>query len=156
MDDPVPILLIASTDTASRRTLEDELRRRYGADYEVVVCVDYAHGRAVLEGLRRWKRAVALILGCYGPGDHGGLDFLRRAYGYHPAAKRGVVVTWGDFASAPTVFRALSQGYAEFLVIRPERPRDEEFHGAVTDALDDWHLAQGVGFEAVRLIGDGR
>ncbi|MBT2247797.1 FAD-dependent oxidoreductase [Arthrobacter sp. BHU FT2] len=154
MDDPVPILLIASTDTASRRTLEDELRRRYGADYEVVVCVDYAHGRAVLEGLRRWKRAVALILGCYGPGDQGGLDFLRRAYGYHPAAKRGVVVTWGDFASAPTVFRALSQGYAEFLVIRPERPRDEEFHGAVTDALDDWHLAQGVGFEAVRLIGE--
>lgn len=154
MDHSVPIMLIATTDPDSRRILGDELRRRYGADYEVVACADYAHGRAVLEGLRRWNRPVALILGCYGPGDRGGLDFLRRAYGFHPAAKRGVVVTWGDFASAPTVFRAIAQGYAELMIIRPERLRDEEFHGAITDALDDWHLAQGVGFEAVRLIGE--
>lgn len=147
-------MLLATTDPNSRRILEDELRRRYGADYEVVACADYAHGRAVLEGLRRWNRPVALILGCYGPADRSGLDFLRRAYGFHPAAKRGVVVTWGDFASAPTVFRAIAQGYAELVIIRPERSRDEEFHGAITDALDDWHLAQGVGFEAVRLIGE--
>ncbi|MGC0237397.1 FAD-dependent oxidoreductase [Arthrobacter sp. SD76] len=153
MDDSVPIMLIATPDPASRRILEDELRRRYGADYEVVACAGHAHGRAVLEGLRHWNRQVALILGCYGPADRGGLDFLRRAYGFHPAAKRGVVVTWGDFESAPTVFQAIAQGYAELLIIRPERPRDEEFHGAITDALDDWHLAQGVGFEAVRLIG---
>ncbi|MGM9471390.1 FAD-dependent oxidoreductase [Pseudarthrobacter sp. YS3] len=154
MDDSVPILLIATTDPDSRRILEDELRRRYGADYEVVACAGYAHGRAALEGLRRWDRPVALILGCYGPADRGGLDFLRRAYGFHPAAKRAVVVTWGDFASAPTIFRAIAQGHAELLIIRPEKTRDEEFHGAITDALDDWHLAQGVGFEAVRLIGE--
>ncbi len=154
MDHSVPIMLIATKDSASRHILEDELRRRYGADYEVVACADHAHGRAVLEGLRRWNRPVALILGCYGPADRGGLDFLRRAYGFHPAAKRGVVVTWGDFASAPTVFRAVGQGYAELVIIRPERSRDEEFHGAITDALDDWHLAQGLGFEAVRLIGE--
>lgn len=154
MDDSVPVMLIASTDPTSRRVLGDELRRRYGADYEVVACAGHAHGRAVLEGLRRWNRQVALILGCYGPADRGGLDFLRRAYVFHPAAKRGVVVIWGDFASAPTVFRAIAQGYAEFVIIRPERSRDEEFHGAITDALDDWHLAQGVGFEAVRLIGE--
>ena len=41
-------------------------------------------------------------------------------------------------------------------MLRPERRRDEEFHGAITDALDDWHLAQGIGFEAVRLIGEQR
>ncbi len=153
MDQSVPVMLLATTDPTSRRILGDELRRRYGADYEVVDCVDLAHGRAVLEGLRRWGRPVALILGCYGPDDRGGLDFLRRAYGYHPAAKRGVVVTWGDFSSAPTVFRAVAQGHADLVIIRPERLRDEEFHGAITDALDDWHLAQGGGFEAVRLIG---
>ncbi|MGX5717165.1 hypothetical protein [Arthrobacter sp. MAHUQ-56] len=67
MDDSVPVMLIATTDSASRRILGDELRRRYGADYEVVTCSGHAHGRAVLEGLRRWDRPVALILGCYGP-----------------------------------------------------------------------------------------
>ncbi|NOJ59588.1 FAD-dependent oxidoreductase [Arthrobacter sp. 260] len=154
MDPSTPIMLIATPDPVSAHVLGDELRRRYGADYEVVLCADHAHGRAVLEGLRRWNRPVALILGCYGPDDRGGLEFLRRAYGYHPAAKRGVVVTWGDFESAPTVFKAISQGYAELVIIRPQGVRDEEFHGAITDALDDWHLAQGSGFEAVRLIGE--
>jgi thioredoxin reductase (NADPH) len=97
-----------------------------------------------------------MIMGYYGPHDREGLDFLRRAYALQPAAKRAIAVTWGDFASAPTVFSAIGHGHAELVVIRPERARDEEFHGTVTDALDDWHLAQGVGFEAVRMIGELR
>ena len=63
--------------------LPDRLVRTYegyGADYEVVVCASNAHARAVLQGLRHWKRSVALIMGCYGPADRGGLDLLRRAY----------------------------------------------------------------------------
>lgn len=153
MDDSVPVMVVATTDPVSQRVLGDELRRRYGADYEVLECSTHAHGRAVLEGLRRWGRAVALVLACYGPADRGGLGFLRTAYGFHPAAKRGVVVTWGDFPSAPAVFRAIAQGDAELMVIRPGRARDEEFHGAITDVLDDWHLSRGGGFEVARLIG---
>jgi thioredoxin reductase (NADPH) len=156
VDDVEPVLLLATTDPASRAVIGSELRRRYGTDYEVVVCADYAHARAVLEGLRRWGRQVALIIGCYGPGDRDGLDFLRRAYGLHPSAKRVIAVVWGDFESTSTVFAAIAHGHAELLVLRPERERDEEFHGALTDALDDWHLAQGIGFEAVRLIGEQR
>jgi thioredoxin reductase (NADPH) len=156
VDETSPVLLLATTDPTSREVLGSELRRRYGADYEVVVCADYAHARAVLEGLRRWERPVALVVGYYGPEDRQGLDFLRRAYALHPAAKRAVGVTWGDFASAPTVFAAIAQGHADLSLLRPERPRDEEFHGTVTDALDDWHLAQGAGFAAVRLIGEQR
>ncbi len=63
MDDSAPVMLLATKDPVSRAILGDELRRRYGADYEVVVCGDHAHARAVLEGLRRWHRAVALIVG---------------------------------------------------------------------------------------------
>ena len=154
MDVTDPVLLLATVDATSREVLGSELRRRYGGDYEVVVCADYAHARAILEGLRRWDRPVALIIGYYGPQDREGLDFLRRAYQLHPAAKRAVAVTWGDFASAPTVFSAIGHGHAELVLIRPERQRDEEFHGSVTDALDDWHLTRGLGFSAIRLIGE--
>lgn len=156
MDEVDPVLLLATTDPASREVIGSELRRRYGGDYEVVVCADYAHARAVLAGLRRWDRQVALVIGCYGPGDRDGLEFLRRAYALHPSAKRAVAVTWGDFESARPVFEAISHGHAELSLLRPERRRDEEFHGAITDALDDWQLAQGIGFEAVRLIGEAR
>jgi thioredoxin reductase (NADPH) len=156
VDDVDPVLLLATTDPASRDVVGTELRRRYGGDYEVVVCSDYAHARAVLEGLRRWGRQVALVLACFGPEDRGGLDFLRRAYALHPSAKRAVVAIWGDFASTKDVFAAIAHGHAELLLLRPERRRDEEFHGSIADALDDWQLAQGIGAEAVRLIGEQR
>ncbi len=156
MSDVDPVLLLATTDADSRTVLASELRRRYGGDYEVVVCADYAHARAVLEGLRRWQRAVALVIACYGPDDRDGIGFLRRAYSLHPSAKRAICAVWGDFASTPDVFAAIGQGNAELVLLRPERRRDEEFHGAIVDALDDWHLAQGIGFEAVRIIGEQR
>ena len=157
MDEYVePVMLLATSDPTTRTVIGAELRRRYGADYEVVVCADYAHARAILEGLRRWNRQVALVIGCYGPDDREGLNFLRRAYALHPSAKRAIAVIWGDFASTPAVFSAIAHGHAELLLLRPERPRDEEFHGSISDALDDWHLAQGIGFEAVRLVGEQR
>ncbi len=153
MADLEPIMLLATTDDATREVLSAELRRRYGADYEVVVRADYGAARSALEGSVTAGRPVAMIISCYGPHDRDGLEFLRMAKVLHPAAKRAVVVIWGQFASAPTVFRAISQGHADFALVRPERVRDEEFHGAITDALDDWQLTQGIGFAAVRIIG---
>ncbi len=96
------------------------------------------------------------VIGYYGPDDRDGLDFLRRAYALHPSAKRAVAVAWGNFASAAPVFAAIAHGHAGAVAGASERSRDEEFHGSVTDALDDWNLAQGLGFEAVRLIGEAR
>jgi thioredoxin reductase (NADPH) len=148
-----PVILLATVDDESRAVLDSELRRRYSTDYEVVTSVGYDHARAVLEGLRRLHRDVAMVVSGYGPDDRDGLSFLRRARSIHPSAKRVVVVRWGDFESAAPVFRAIADGHAELQVVRPERRRDEEFHGAITDVLDDWHLAQGDGFEAVRIIG---
>jgi thioredoxin reductase (NADPH) len=151
---PLPVILLATVDDDSLTVLDGELRRRYASDYEVVTCADYGHARAVLEGLRRWERDVALVLAFYGPRDREGLEFLRRSRAIHPSAKRVVAVEWGNFESREPVFHALAEGHLESLLIRPERPRDEEFHGGVSDLLHDWHWAQGTsGFEAVRLIG---
>ena len=95
-----------------------------------------------------------MILSFYGPRDREGLHYLRRARSIHPSAKRVVVVEWGNFESRGPVFRAIAEGHLENLLIRPERPRDEEFHGGVSDLLQDWHWAQGTsGFEAVRIFG---
>ena len=150
----LPVILVATSDDDSRAVLDAEMRRRYAADYEVITCRRYAHAQAILDGLRRWERDVALILSFYGPRDRDGLDFLRRARSIHPSAKRVVAVEWGNFESRGPVFRAIGEGHLENFLIRPERPRDEEFHGGVGDLLHDWHWAQGTsGFEAVRVIG---
>ena len=150
----LPVILVATSDDDTRGVLDAEMRRRYATDYEVITCRRYAHAQAILDGLRRWERDVAMILSFYGPKDPDGLNFLRRARSIHPTAKRVVVVEWGNFDSRGPIFRAIAEGHVENFLIRPERPRDEEFHGGIGDLLHDWHWAQGTsGFEAVRVIG---
>jgi thioredoxin reductase (NADPH) len=151
---PPPVVLLSTTDPDSMSVLDAEMRHRYASDYEVITCNRHEHAHAVLDGLRRWQRDVALVIACYGRDDAGGLDLLRRARSIHPSAKRVAVLEWGNFDARGPVFHAIAEGDLENFVIRPERPRDEEFHGAITDLLHDWHWAQGTsGFEAVRIIG---
>ena len=52
------------------------------------------------------------------------------------------------------MFDALGSGNIDLYLLRPEQPRDEEFHRAITESLEDWALTRGGGFEAVRIIGD--
>lgn len=148
------MLLVASADPATLAVLDAEMRHRYAVDYEVVTCDRYAHGRAILEGLRRWGRDVAMVMSFFGPRDEEGLTFLRRARALAPSAKRVIVVEWGRFGSRGPVFRAIAEGYLDNFLVRPERTRDEEFHGGVSDLLYDWQWSQGSGtFEAVRCVG---
>lgn len=149
-----PVLVVASPDTTSRTTLERELRVRYGAEYTVLARSTYPAAELLLAELARQQQPVALVVATHGPGDVDGIDFLGHARGLQPTAKRALCVTWGDFASASTVFAAMAAGQADLTLVRPEHVRDEEFHSAVSDALVDWHMAQGTSFEAVRIIGE--
>lgn len=148
-----PVMLLVTEDADSLSVLDGELRRRYGTDYEVITCRSYEHARAVLDGLRHWRRNVALIMAFYGATDRHALLFMRRARSVHPSAKRAIVVRWGEFDASQPVFQAIAQGHADVTLVRPERSRDEEFHGTITDVLDDWNWAQDRGFEAVRMVG---
>src|SRR5262245_23827932 len=91
-DELPPVMVLATVDEETRAVLDRELRTRYGTDYEVITTRGYDHARAVLEGLRRWERPVAMVLTSYSPADREGLNFMRRARAVHPAAKRVVVV----------------------------------------------------------------
>ena len=138
-----PVILVATVDSESRGILDRELRGRYGSDYEIVTCdststaTPSSTASDAGDATSPWcSRASTGV-------DRDGLTFLRRARAIHPSAKRTVVVTWGDFDSAAPVFRAIAEGHAEAQLLRPERRRDEEFHGSITDLLDDWHLIAG-------------
>jgi thioredoxin reductase (NADPH) len=149
-----PAIVIVTTDEHSRTVLVNEMSSRYQSDYDVRCASDPAGGRALLEDLSGRGTDVALVLAHFGPLDRSGLEFLVEVRSIAPTAQRGVVVQWGDFASAGEVFASLTAGQVDLSLVRPEQRRDEEFHSAITDALEDWQLARGDGFEAVRIIGE--
>jgi thioredoxin reductase (NADPH) len=154
LDDAAPVIMVASDALQTRTVLAEEVRKRYGGDYEVVVSDDLKDTTSHLTRLAKQERDVALILAGYSRNDPDGLRVLERARALHPVAKRAVVVTWGEFELAKEVFAAFGEGSIDGYLVRPEHPRDEEFHDGVTEILHAWQLARGQGFEAVRIIGD--
>ena len=147
-----PAIVFLSHDEVTRHVLGDELRRRYGADYDVVEC-DPARPLADVVGAHADTGGpVAVVLAAFGPDDPATIDDLAAIREVYPGARRGVVVSWGDFGRAGEIFEAVTLGRAEFFLIRPERRRDEEFHRSLCEVLEDWSSAQAGGFEAVRII----
>ncbi|HJR93570.1 MAG TPA: FAD-dependent oxidoreductase [Acidimicrobiia bacterium] len=149
-----PIILLVGRHRQTRTFVGDELSKRYSDDYAIVIADSPNEGLEALTALHADDSPVALVLAAFTDEDTEAIGFLDRARALHPTARRAVIVIWGDFARAQAVFDALALGEIDFYLLRPEHPRDEEFHGAITGALEDWAVGQGAGFEAVTLIGE--
>jgi thioredoxin reductase (NADPH) len=154
LDDDRPAIAAIAQDPRTLATVAGELHKRYGDDYRIETCDDPARAAEVLDGLAREGCAVALVLAGFADDDAEGLSVMASVRQNHPLARRGLVVNWGDFGRAQAVFDAMGAGQIDLYLIRPEHDRDEEFHRSVTEALEDWSVARGGGFEAVRMIGD--
>jgi thioredoxin reductase (NADPH) len=152
--DHEPVIVVVAAEASTRARLERECTTRYGADYDVAVREGLREGVAVLEELRAQERPVALVLVGHSTADPHGIELLVFSRELHPAAKRALVLTWGEFALAGEVFDAVGRGEADLYLIRPEHDRDEEFHRGVVEALEDWAAGMGSGFEAVQVIDD--
>jgi thioredoxin reductase (NADPH) len=149
-----PAIVCVSVDDATRERVGAEVRKRYGDDYEVLVLGSPARAGDEFTALRERGCDVALVLANTGPHDPGAIELLDHVRTVHPTARRAALVRWGDFERTRETFDALACGQIDQIVVRPEHERDEEFHGSVTGALEDWTLEQGTPFEAVRIIGD--
>jgi thioredoxin reductase/ActR/RegA family two-component response regulator len=149
-----PIILLMSRDRETREFLDGEIRKRYGSDYIVVTRENPKDALSELDGWRVGPAPVALVLSGYGGPDGDGIDFMIRVRSLHPTAKRVVVVQWGDFQTARPIFQAVTLGRVDYWLMKPEQPRDEEFHRSITEVLEDWSAGREGGFEAVRIIGE--
>lgn len=149
-----PAIFVVTRAPRTMRALADEVVKRYGHDYRVETCDDPQRSIDLLQQLKSARIDVALVLAGFSDDDPDGLETIASVKAIHPAARRGAVVNWGDFGRAQALFDAMGDGQLDLYLVRPEHPRDEEFHRAVTESLEDWALGRGAGFEAVRLIGD--
>jgi thioredoxin reductase (NADPH) len=130
------------------------LRKRYGADYQVVTAGSAGSALEVLGGLRDAGRQVALVLaGQWLPGGTG-TGLLAQVRQLHPAARRVLLISWGDQASLEPMLEATVLGDIDGYVVRPGPSPDERFHRFVTEQLDEWGRSNLPGLEVVRVVGD--
>jgi len=147
-------IVVVSRDSGTREILRQELCKRYGADYQIVVCGRPAELESWMRDLRAAGLPVVLVIGGVSAQDPDGVGALARIRGIDPTALRVAAVGWGDWDSVRSVFDAVTVGTVDRWVTRPVQAPAEEFHRSITEFLREWSSQRGDGFEAVQVIGE--
>jgi thioredoxin reductase (NADPH) len=162
-----PVLMVVDDSPRSLGTLDGTLRRRYGRDYQVISEVSPAAALGHLRELQAAGSPVTVVMAASGMTAMPAADFLAQARSITPAAKRVLVVPRGgpaapslrlpvplvaDRQAATPVLRAIALGRIDAYLPAPGAGRDEVFHGAVSDLLEEQTYDAAPALPAVRII----
>jgi thioredoxin reductase len=147
-------IVLVCREPGAREILGRELSKRYGADYQIVVCVRPAELETRMRDLLAAGLPVAMVVGGVGAQDRDGIEVLAAIRAIDATAIRVATVRWGDWESARSIFDAITLGKIDHWVTRPVQAPAEEFHRSITEFLREWSSRRDGGYEAVRVIGE--
>jgi thioredoxin reductase (NADPH) len=151
---PEPMLVAVDSGTVSFRRIEYELKKRYSEDYRVVALPSSKWGLKRLGEFKAAGEEVALVLADQWMPDMRGTEFLARARHLFPAAKRALLVEWGDETAQGPVLRSMTLGHIDYYVHKPERSGDEHFHRLISEFLYEWSEAHRPALQEIRVVGE--
>jgi thioredoxin reductase (NADPH) len=147
-----PVLMAVDDDPAALGPVEDELRKRYGKDYDVRCLISPEAALRELAHLEAAGGEVALVLADQWMPGLTGIEFLDQVRELHPEAQRAVLITWTEQSVAPVLPVALLRQID--WITKPWRPGDEHFHQAIGQFLYRWALSHRPRFVSARVVGE--
>jgi len=166
-----PVLMVVDGNPSSLAMLDGTLRRRYGHDYLIISEAAPATALGRLRELRAAGHPVAVVLADSAIAELPAADFLAQARSVQPTAKRVLVIPRGgpaapslrvpvplvaDRQAATPVLRAIAHGMIDSYLPAPGAGRDEGFHRAVSELLEEWAHDAAPVLPAVRIIAGQR
>ena len=149
-----PVLLIVDDDPQGRGVAKSELRKRYGADYEVI-CVGSADDPLrLLAKLRDDRRRVSVVLAGEPMSQLTGTELLARVREFHSTAKRLLLVDWQFGPPPEPILEAIALDHIDAYAGMPTMVPDEEFHLSVTELLAKWARSNLPRPEVMRVVGE--
>jgi thioredoxin reductase (NADPH) len=149
-----PVVLVVDDDLRARGLVEGELRKRYGADYQVI-CVGSADDPpGLLAKLRDDQRRVAIVLAGESVSELTGTKLLARVREFDSTAGR-VLLIHREYGPPPEpILQAIALGHIDAYAGRPATVPAEEFHLTVTELLEKWARSNLPGPEVMRVVGE--
>ena len=155
---PRPVIFALLGGEEDEQLVQEELSRRYAADYEVRCTASPATARSELTRLRDDDRPVALVLADELGPDGGGESFFDLVRGLHPLAKRVLLIDWGGWSDpevSAALLAAMAAARVDYYAAKPRSRPDEDFHRLVAELLQEWSRAHSPAASEATLIGAG-
>jgi CheY-like chemotaxis protein len=136
-----PALVAVHGNPRMLAALEQALRRRFGLDYQIVGADAPAAALEVLGRLNQAGEQVALLLADESLEGMTGVELLCQAHALHPAAKRVLLITYGDAAAGVAALQAMALGQLDHWLNTPFGPPELRLYPAVSELLSQWARA---------------
>ncbi|MGA9800238.1 MAG: FAD-dependent oxidoreductase [Terriglobales bacterium] len=145
-----PILLSVDDDSDVLRSIERDLRSKYGAEYRVIGSDSPEGALDLLKQLKVRNDSVALLLADQRMPRMDGVEFLQQAMRIFPKAKRALLTAYTDMNAAVS---AINQANINYFFLKPWDPPAEHLYPQLDDLLDDWQATYRPTFEGIRVLG---
>jgi thioredoxin reductase (NADPH) len=150
-----PAIVVVDRNPESLKMIEGELKRRYEHEYLIVCKRSTTSALAALKTMADAGDPVAVVLAEQWMEDLEGGKFLEHARGFHPDAKRALLMKWGAWGDRPTadaVLHAMALGHIDYYVLKPWRSGDELFHRTISEFLHEWSRLNRPESKEIRIV----
>jgi thioredoxin reductase (NADPH) len=147
---PKPVILAVDDDISVLEAVIQDLRRQYGANYRILRA---GSGQAALDTCTQLQQrgdAVALFLSDQRMPGMTGVEFLEKAQGLYPEAKRALLTAYADTEAA---IKAINTAKINYYLTKPWDPPEEKLYPVLDDLLENWKEGYRPPFEGLRVIG---
>src|SRR4051794_11563935 len=154
-----PLLLALDLDPPPLDRVEDGLQRSFGSDFRVRGELSAEDARRTLEGAHDRGDQVAVVLVDDSLADEARAGLFDLVRSLHPDARRALLVDWGAWAdrgSASAILHAMALGQINYYVLKPWTQRDELFHRAVAEFVQEWSRSEVSNPREVVVVADPR
>lgn len=145
-----PVILTVDDDPQVLRSVERDLRGKYGNEFRVLRADSGATALEILKQLKLRNEPPAFFLVDQRMPNMTGVEFLEQAMVIFPDAKRVLLTAYADTDAA---IRSINKAKIDFYLMKPWDPPEQNLFPVVDDLLDDWMASFRPPFEGIRLIG---
>ena|SRR5215207_3509252 len=145
-----PVILTVDDDPQVLRSVERDLRSKYGNEFRVLRADSGTTALEILKQLKLRNEPPAFFLVDQRMPNMTGVEFLEQAMVIFPDAKRVLLTAYADTDAA---IRSINKAKIDFYLMKPWDPPEQNLFPVVDDLLDDWMASFRPPFEGIRLIG---
>jgi thioredoxin reductase (NADPH) len=145
-----PVILTVDDDPQVLRSVERDLRSKYGNGFRVLRADSGSIALEILKQLKPRNESPALFLVDQRMPQMTGVEFLEQAMKIFPDAKRVLLTAYADTDAA---IRSINKAKIDFYLMKPWDPPEQNLFPVVNELLDDWMASFRPPFEGIRVIG---
>lgn len=146
----LPFIIVVDDDVQVLRAIQRDVRKKYRDEYRVLAAGSGKEALQAVGELKQKNETVALFLSDQRMPEMEGTDFMEKAKGIYPDAKKVLLTAYSDIEAA---IKAINTLRLDYYLLKPWNPPEEKLYPVLTDLLEEWQGSFVPDLAGIKVIG---